>query len=121
MSSEPETRSSEVEHSVKTYQRIGRVAGPAIFVLMLAGEDLQGTMPVEAWRVAAVGIWMAVWWATEAIPVFVTAFLPIVVPVDASLVGAEVVMQGLVLDPGAGGPGPADIATSNGLAFEISP
>lgn len=35
-------------------------------------------MSVEAWRVAAVGLWMAVWWATEAIPVPVTAFLPIV-------------------------------------------
>ncbi len=35
-------------------------------------------MSPQAWRVAAVGIWMAIWWATEAIPVFVTAFLPIV-------------------------------------------
>jgi len=36
-------------------------------------------MPTEAWRAAAIGLWMAVWWATEAIPVPVTAFLPIIV------------------------------------------
>ena len=36
-------------------------------------------MDPQAWRAAAVGLWMAIWWATEAIPVPVTAFLPIVV------------------------------------------
>lgn len=39
---------------------------------------MQDTMSTDAWRVAAIGLWMAIWWATEAIPVFVTAFLPIV-------------------------------------------
>lgn len=32
-----------------------------------------------AWRAAAIGLWMAIWWATEAVPVPVTAFLPLVV------------------------------------------
>ena len=36
-------------------------------------------MDPQAWRAAAVGLWMAIWWATEAIPVPVTAFLPIVI------------------------------------------
>jgi len=45
---------------------------------MFATEHLQETMSPQAWRVAAIGLWMAIWWATEAIPVFVTAFLPIV-------------------------------------------
>ncbi|NNC76344.1 MAG: DASS family sodium-coupled anion symporter [Woeseiaceae bacterium] len=45
---------------------------------MLASEQAQQVMAPEAWRVAAIGLWMAIWWATEAIPVFVTAFLPIV-------------------------------------------
>lgn len=31
-----------------------------------------------AWRTAAIGILMAVWWATEAVPIAVTALLPIV-------------------------------------------
>ena len=46
---------------------------------MLLTDQWQGVMSTEAWRTAAVGLWMAVWWATEAIPVPVTAFLPIVV------------------------------------------
>jgi sodium-dependent dicarboxylate transporter 2/3/5 len=45
---------------------------------MLLADQWQGAMSTEAWRVAAVGMWMAVWWATEAIPVPVTALLPLV-------------------------------------------
>ena len=60
------------------YQNIGLFLGPAIFLVMLALSNYQQTMSMEAWRTAAVGLWMAVWWATEAIPVPATAFLPIV-------------------------------------------
>ncbi|WP_299075058.1 DASS family sodium-coupled anion symporter [uncultured Paraglaciecola sp.] len=60
------------------YQDIGLVMGPAIFVLMMLFGGSQTTMDPAAWRVAAVGLWMAIWWATEAVPVPVTAFLPIV-------------------------------------------
>jgi sodium-dependent dicarboxylate transporter 2/3/5 len=70
--------SSEAARSVETYQLIGRIAGPIVFVAMLVAENFQDTMSPEAWRVAAVGLWMAVWWATEAIPVFATALIPIV-------------------------------------------
>ncbi len=61
------------------YQRIGRALGPAVFVLMLVAEQWQSAMSPDAWRAAAVGLWMAIWWATEAIPVPVTAFLPLVI------------------------------------------
>lgn len=61
------------------YQLVGRVLGPAIFLLMLAGADSQTAMSLQAWHAAAVGLWMAIWWATEAIPVPVTACLPLVV------------------------------------------
>ena len=64
---------------VETYQVVGRILGPAIFALMLVADQWQGVMPAEAWRVAAVALWMAIWWATEAIPVPVTAFLPIII------------------------------------------
>ena len=67
------------DNSLEVYQRVGRVLGPFLFLLMLATADAQDAMSPVAWRVAAVGIWMAVWWATEAIPVAVTAFLPLVV------------------------------------------
>ncbi|GAB2693735.1 SLC13 family permease [Aliiglaciecola aliphaticivorans] len=60
------------------YQNIGLLAGPALFALMMLLGANQSVMDPAAWRVAAVGIWMAIWWATEAVPVPVTAFLPIV-------------------------------------------
>lgn len=61
-----------------TYANIGLVLGPAVFVIMTIFGLEQTTMPHQAWSTAAVGLWMAVWWATEAVPVPVTAFLPIV-------------------------------------------
>jgi sodium-dependent dicarboxylate transporter 2/3/5 len=38
----------------------------------------QGGLSAEAWRTAALGLWMAIWWATEATPVGVTAFIPLI-------------------------------------------
>lgn len=60
------------------YQDIGLILGPALFALMMIFADLQTTMDPVAWKTAAVAIWMAVWWSTEAVPVPVTAFLPLV-------------------------------------------
>ncbi len=45
---------------------------------MLLLESWQTAMDPLAWRTAAAGLWMAIWWATEAVPVAVTAFLPLV-------------------------------------------
>ncbi|HUR92914.1 MAG TPA: DASS family sodium-coupled anion symporter [Gemmatimonadaceae bacterium] len=56
---------------------IGLVVGPALFVAMLLAIP-PGGMTVTAWRTAAVGALMAVWWITEAIPIPATALLPIV-------------------------------------------
>lgn len=67
------------KQTLQTYQIVGRILGPSIFLLMLVMGQWQEVMPDMAWRAAAVGIWMAVWWATEAIPVPVTALLPLVV------------------------------------------
>lgn len=79
MEATPGPAESVAGNSLETYQIVGRILGPAVFALMLLGDQWQEVMPTEAWRVAAVGIWMAVWWATEAIPVPVTAFLPILI------------------------------------------
>ena len=59
------------------YQTVGLLLGPAIALLMLliGGE---GVMAPAAWNAAAIGLWMACWWATEAVPVAVTAFIPLV-------------------------------------------
>jgi solute carrier family 13 (sodium-dependent dicarboxylate transporter), member 2/3/5 len=56
---------------------IGLALGPALFAALLALPAPAGLSP-EAWRVAAVAVFMAVWWITEAIPVPATALLPIV-------------------------------------------
>lgn len=66
------------EHSRARYQDVGLLLGPVVFVVMMLLDNVQTTMEPGAWRVAAVGMWMAIWWATEALPVPVTAFLPIV-------------------------------------------
>jgi sodium-dependent dicarboxylate transporter 2/3/5 len=75
--------SQAIEPSVnrppERYQLVGRVLGPLVFAAMLATDQWQDVMNPQAWRAAAVGLWMAIWWATEAIPVPVTAFLPLVV------------------------------------------
>jgi len=60
------------------HKSFGLFLGPAIFVVMLLLGDSQTVMPEAAWRAAAVGLWMAIWWATEAIPVAATALLPLV-------------------------------------------
>ena len=64
------------EHSV--IKQIGLWAGPLVFLLMLLTSGSQEMMPREAWLVAGIGIWMATWWSTEAIPVAATAFIPLV-------------------------------------------
>ena len=61
-----------------SYQNIGLVLGPVMFAVMMLFENSQTTMPLEAWRTAAVAVWMAIWWATEAVPVPVTAFIPLI-------------------------------------------
>ena len=59
------------------YQTVGLFLGPAIALLMLVTGG-EGIMPPAAWNAAAIGLWMACWWATEAVPVAVTAFIPLV-------------------------------------------
>jgi solute carrier family 13 (sodium-dependent dicarboxylate transporter), member 2/3/5 len=57
--------------------RFGLVAGPLALAAMLLTAPPEG-MTIVAWRTAAVGALMAIWWITEAIPIPATALLPIV-------------------------------------------
>jgi sodium-dependent dicarboxylate transporter 2/3/5 len=70
--------------------RVGLLLGPALFAVVLLMSPPLG-VPEPAWRVAAVALWMATWWVTEAIPLAATALLPLVlfpllgiVPIDAA-------------------------------------
>ena len=78
MSTSDEGVADTGDRPIETYQLVGRVLGPLIFVVMLATSQVQTAMDPQAWRAAAIGLWMATWWATEAIPVPVTALLPLV-------------------------------------------
>ena len=56
--------------------RVGLVLGGVLFLLMLILPAPAG-LGAAAWRVAAVGVLMATWWVTEAIPIPATALLPL--------------------------------------------
>ena len=47
-----------------------------MLIMLLAGRPAD--LSDAAWATAAVGVMMAIWWATEAVPIAVTALLPIV-------------------------------------------
>ena len=59
------------------HQRIGLPLGPAAALLVLFFFHPDG-LPEAGVRTAAIATLMAIWWATEAAPVAVTAFLPMV-------------------------------------------
>ena len=59
-----------------TRQRVGLLVGGFAFILLLLLPPPQGLDPA-GWRVAAVAVLMAVWWITEAIPVYATGLLPL--------------------------------------------
>jgi sodium-dependent dicarboxylate transporter 2/3/5 len=56
-------------------KQIGYFLGPLTFacILLVTSEDF---ISPDASKVLALGAWMVIWWITEAIPIPVTAFLP---------------------------------------------
>lgn len=51
--------------------------GPLLFLVMeMMGNP--ASMNIEAWHVLATTGWVAIWWVSEAVPIAVTALLPIV-------------------------------------------
>ncbi|MEQ8407438.1 MAG: SLC13 family permease [Gammaproteobacteria bacterium] len=75
----PESNQSAIAErsEVPLYSRIGLWLGPLVFLFMLLFVDLDPGNP-QVTRMAAVILWMAIWWITEAIPLAATALLPIV-------------------------------------------
>lgn len=58
-----------------------QLVGPAVFFAILYSEPFRGRFPEPeaaqlADRVLAVGVWMLAWWILEAVPLAVTALLP---------------------------------------------
>lgn len=59
------------------YQRIGLILGPVLAAAILLSPP-PAELTDDAWRVVALAVLMASWWATEAIPVPATSLLPLV-------------------------------------------
>jgi solute carrier family 13 (sodium-dependent dicarboxylate transporter), member 2/3/5 len=57
---------------------IGLIAGPLVFIFLLNTAAPTG-LNQEAWKVIALAAWMVAWWITEAMPLPVTALLPMIV------------------------------------------
>jgi len=60
-----------------TKERIGLWVGPICFILIQFFMDFEG-LSASGKSVLASAIWMAIWWITEAVPLAVTALLPLV-------------------------------------------
>jgi solute carrier family 13 (sodium-dependent dicarboxylate transporter), member 2/3/5 len=70
---QPQEKKFSDQSAVK---RISLLGGPLIAILMMMSPTPEH-LSFAAWATAAMGIWMAIWWSTEAVPVPVTALLPI--------------------------------------------
>jgi sodium-dependent dicarboxylate transporter 2/3/5 len=58
-------------------KKVGLISGPLAFILILFFFQPEGLNP-RANAVLASTAWIAIWWITEAIPIAVTALLPII-------------------------------------------
>lgn len=56
---------------------IGLILGILLFIITLI-TDAPAGMSDTAWTTAGIGLLMAAWWATEAVPVPITSLLPII-------------------------------------------
>ena len=63
------------ENEYGWYQLAGLIGGPVSVTLLFFAV---GSTSSLAWSVAAIGLLMAVWWMTEAVPLATTALLPLV-------------------------------------------
>ncbi len=60
-----------------THQKVGLLLGPVVAISMLISDAPAG-LSAAGWATAACGVLMAIWWATEAVPIAVTALVPLV-------------------------------------------
>jgi solute carrier family 13 (sodium-dependent dicarboxylate transporter), member 2/3/5 len=65
---------------MKHARKVGLILGPALLLAVLFFPTLlPEELSFEARIVLGATLWMAVWWITEAIPIYVTALLPFII------------------------------------------
>ena len=77
----PKLFAMETESTVTTRKSLRPVtvlAGAILGVGVIMSPVPEG-VPPEAWKVFGVALWMAFWWLTEALPISVTALMPLIV------------------------------------------
>ena len=57
--------------------KTGFIIGLIAAILVLTTPNPEG-LPIEAQRAAAIFVWMAIWWATEAVHIAITALIPLI-------------------------------------------
>ena len=57
--------------------KLGLILGSLVFIIILVLPEPSGMEPV-AWHTTSVAILMAIYWITEAMPLYVTALIPII-------------------------------------------
>ena len=60
-----------------TSATLGLILGPLLFTFVQFGPSAEG-LSAEATATLAVALWVGTWWVTEAVPIAVSALLPIV-------------------------------------------
>ncbi len=60
-------------------ERLGLLIGPLLFLLTLLLDSPSDQLEPLAWRCSGLAAWMALWWMTEAVPLPVTSFIPLVI------------------------------------------
>ncbi len=65
----------KLEYRKSATQKIGLILGPVLFLIVLLFFNFDPENSLLT-RMAAVAVLMAVWWITDAIPLFATALLP---------------------------------------------
>jgi len=68
---------TDKKSSFPRHRLIGLVLGPLAAIFVVASPPPAG-LSQNGWWIAGIGLWMALWWMTEALPLAVTALLPLI-------------------------------------------